>query len=942
MSQMADHFDDREMLDEFVVEARGYFTRISAAIERLDAGEAEANRDLGRAAHSLRGAAGALGLSELAEAAQVSEQAAGSIAAGHLQWTAALGQMARTSVLAGRRYLTALASDPQRASTAELESTTALFAGYWQQEDPDDELTELLREEGRDLLDQMDEHLRALSRDLVNRQLLESVRRPTHTLKGAASTAGFFNVSTLAHRFEDLLQYESERTGAVSATSLRLFFETVEALEDLLMRRPGEQFSRSHQQLLESISAATAGVSVADETAESDPALTDTTDLTAVAASLDAGIKTSPETRLGTSPETPPTEVEPVIEEPVVQARPHSTEDDGDSDEAKSRRSDRLLRIPVDRLDEAIKVAGEALVHRAGFERYSEVLTEINEELSGSLVRLERLGRRLVSEYQMRMLADEHPQAPVVSSKSEFDSLELDRYTELHLISSELGEAISDIGALGSNLDDLVGDLSGYQGRLSRLLTATQDRLSRLRMVPFVQIQSRLFRTMRAAAQDSRKKAELVIDAKDVEIDKNVLDELSEPLLHVIRNAVDHGIESPQQRQVEGKSEHGTIRLTARQRGTHIEVEIEDDGRGLDLEAIQRRVVERGILTPEQVAILTPTEVAQLVFLPSVSTKDRVTQLSGRGIGLEVMKMAADRLRGSVAIENRSGGGVRLQIRLPMRLAALTALFVRVGEETYALPRAAVRQIVQIPPSAIETEGTKRVFRLGDDQLQVVELAEHLGLDEVTASGRQRPGLVVDTGTERLVVLVDSLGGAREVVVKSLGPLLEGLPGIVGATLTGDGKVILLVDTSLLARPIGHALNLAIQQPAATKPKAAREVLVVDDSLTVRRVLTRLLESNGWRAHSARNGVEALELIQGGLRPAAVLLDIEMPRMDGYELTGLLRADSRHAEIPIVMLTSRAGGKHRKKAMDLGVNAYLVKPYDEKTLLGTVRQVIAS
>ncbi|MCB1035223.1 MAG: response regulator, partial [Acidobacteria bacterium] len=772
---------------------------------------------------------------------------------------------------------------------------------------------ELLRAEARDCLEQMHRTLNDLAREPERRELLEDVRRPAHTLKGSAATAGFKEVGVLAHRFEDLLEIEAFRIGSLDAERLRLFLEVADGLEDLLTMDRNAGRTPETEALLERIQAAQR------------PPLGGGSGGTPALA-----VEVFDRPGRAAAPSVPPSGGPPATQVPPQTAP-------GVAREADPVEAERFLRIPASSVEEVLRVAGESLVHRASFEGHFASLREVEDELTASLARLERLSRRLQTEYEARALMETPASRARGIGVSEFDVLEMDRYTEIHLIGRELAETVADVGAVASTLSQTVGGLGGFHGRLGRLLGEVEERLGRLRMVPFASLQGRLFRTVRAAEREARVKADLSVEAAGVEVDKNVLDELAEPLLHVLRNAVDHGIEPPAERRAAGKSERGAIRITASYQGAQIEVEIEDDGRGLDLEALRAKAVERGLLTREQGEALSDHETAQLAFLPRVSTAGEVSQLSGRGVGLEVMRTVVDRLRGSLVLESTPGKGTRLTLRLPMTLASVRALFVRARGEVFALPQTAVQQILRVAKEDLVTGDGGPVLPLGGEGVPVLDLGAHLSLPAVEEAPWPRPALVVQADGERRVVLVDALGGSREAVVKTLGPLLRNLRRFIGATLTGDGKVILLLDPTALLR--GEGTRPALLTEAAQAPSEAIRVLVVDDSLTVRRILTRLIEARGWQAASARDGLEALEMLQGGLDPSAVLLDIEMPRMDGYELTALLRADPSLASVPIVMLTSRAGQKHRDKAADLGVDAYLVKPYDEETLVRTVREV---
>ncbi|MCH9649555.1 MAG: response regulator [Deltaproteobacteria bacterium] len=946
MRERLKRLEDRELLEEFLAESRRYLDRIASASGQIQSGQAAAAGDLIRAGHSLRGAASALGLQELADTAAAVEVLGEAVVHGRLSWRTEHRDTLTPLLKTATDYLSSLA-ETQSAfpDPSGLVLAATRLDRLTSQDDFQDEISELLREEARDCLLQVNSHLQELLANPNQRELLESIRRPVHTLKGSAATASFFEISELSHQLEDLLERDAGLSGPLSEERIRLFLEVSDGIEDLLKEDPGVTRTPRYTQLFAKIGAALEGTEEATEEAleskdsqaleepqepvtSQEPETPGESDSLSTESSLP-----EPETQAGAAP--PEASEAPATAPPVVPTE-EPVEGPAPADDASTAGSDRLLRIPARSLDDTLRVAGESLIHRATFDSHFSALQDAEKELSAAAARMKRLSLRLETEYEARALMGIPDSLAAAPGSPEFDSLEMDRYTEIHLISRELAEAVGDIDAVSGVVSHTLDNLEGFHGRMGRLLVQVQEGLGRLRLVPFSSLQSRLFRTIRVAEQATGKRADLTLDTAGVEVDKNILEELSGPLLHVLRNAVDHGIETPSQRLAAGKSRRGTVRVSAAYRGTQIEVVVTDDGRGLDLEALKAVAVQRGHLSEAEVAALSDEEAANLAFLPRLSTAQEVSQLSGRGVGLEVMKVVADRLRGSVSLRSQAGKGLELTVRLPMTLASLHAFYVTAGEETFAIPQAAVRKIQRLSEEEIVQVGGEKFVSVDGESIPLLELASHLQLPAQPELSWPRPALVVQAAEGPLVVLVDSLTGSADIVVKTLGPLLRSFRGFMGATLSGDGSVILLLDPGQLRQGQAPA---AAPTPAAELPAPGLKVLVVDDSLTVRRILSRLVEARGWEAISARDGLEALELVQAGLSPNAVLLDIEMPRMDGYELTSLLRADPRYSSIPIIMLTSRAGQKHRAKAESLGVEAYLVKPYDEETLVATVRKV---
>jgi chemosensory pili system protein ChpA (sensor histidine kinase/response regulator) len=462
-------------------------------------------------------------------------------------------------------------------------------------------------------------------------------------------------------------------------------------------------------------------------------------------------------------------------------------------------------------------------------------------------------------------------------------------------------------------------------------------------MVPLAQLASRLQRAVRVTAAQQGKRAALVLAGGRVELDKTVLEEMADPLLHLLRNAVDHGIEPGALRRAAGKPEQGTVRLSAAHEGTQVVLRVADDGAGVQPERVRAAAVAAGYLTEEEAAGLADAELHPLLFAPGLTTAGAVSQVSGRGVGLDVVKATVQRLKGSVAIASTPGRGTEVTVRLPTTLAITRVLMVAAAGQTFAVPLAAVAQIFRLDRGEIERLGSEPVVRLEGRVYPLVHLARALALPEAAEGPPARvPVLVLDLGGRRHALAVERLVEAREVVVKPLGSLLARVRGVSGATLTGDGGVVLILDPEEV---VGGGEAAASALPARVARRLARralDVLIVDDSLSVRRVLGNLVRGAGWNPIAARDGVEALEILQRSARlPDAILLDIEMPRMDGYELAATLKSQRDLAGIPIVVVTSRAGDKHRAKALELGVAEYLVKPYPDAVLLDAVRRLAA-
>jgi chemosensory pili system protein ChpA (sensor histidine kinase/response regulator) len=460
-------------------------------------------------------------------------------------------------------------------------------------------------------------------------------------------------------------------------------------------------------------------------------------------------------------------------------------------------------------------------------------------------------------------------------------------------------------------------------------------------MVPFDRHATRLSRIVRLAADESKKPAELVIEGAQSQLDRQILDAILPALEHLLRNAVVHGIEPPEVRARVGKPEVGTITLGVRREGSEVLIDVTDDGAGLDVQAIRRKAVEKGLVKASD--SMGDDVIVELILLPGFSTADELTQSAGRGVGMDVVDNEVKRLGGSLRIESEAGQGTHFLIRLPYTLAITHALIVNVGDESFALPLPTIEGIARVRREELLEILTQDDPRLayGDGSYRV----QHLG-SLVGGSPSQLPEeegavslVLVRAGENSTALLTDSIEGSREIIVKTLGPHVASVDGVTGATILGDGRVVVILDSVTLVR--GQP-GESRPTPAATAAAAEASVLtglVVDDSITMRRVTQRLLERRGIRVHTARDGLDAIEVLREH-DADFIVLDIEMPRMDGYQFATHVRNDPKLKEMPIIMVTSRSGEKHRARAIEIGVNDYLSKPYQEAELVSAIEALV--
>jgi chemosensory pili system protein ChpA (sensor histidine kinase/response regulator) len=424
---------------------------------------------------------------------------------------------------------------------------------------------------------------------------------------------------------------------------------------------------------------------------------------------------------------------------------------------------------------------------------------------------------------------------------------------------------------------------------------------------------------------------------QDILVDADVLNQLLDPLLHILRNAVDHGLEGPEERDSRGKPRTGTITLNVTRRGQVVTVQVTDDGRGLDLRDIRCRAVERGLLASD--AMPTDAEIARLTLLPGFSTRDLVTEISGRGVGLDVVATRLRALAGSIDIRSQQGQGLTIELRFQASLVATHALFVRDGGQVFGIASHAVRRAVPAVAVDLVRETGALLARMDDGDYPAHELASLTGLAPATSPER-RSLVLVDTETGPLGLLVDAILDAAELVTRPAGRYLKRIPGVAGIGLLGDGSVIPLLDVAELARsPQEQHLRAAAEARSPVQRRS--RVLVVDDSLSVRRAIASLLEDQGYEVVLARDGLEAVKLLDVS-RPDVLLTDLEMPNMNGLELSAHVRSRPELAGLDIVMITSRSMDKHRRQALSAGVNVYLTKPYTDHELLQHVADAVTA
>lgn len=815
-----------------------------------------------------------------------------------------------------------------------------------EEDEIDDEIIEIFLEEANDLLEDLDETIHGWMSDRGNGSYLDDLLRILHTLKGGARLAGMTTVGNLSHNFEtSLIGLENQQ-------------ENVS--DDIL-----NDIQNYQDQLLAQITAIKAGEAVADVAQIDEPEATqlpvaevenidnisfdegfviddiDINDIDIEAATGDDLVTEGSEKE---QPQ-PETEFEPASNiVPIADQRPREVSAVEIAtplvDPNVKKGPQEVVKVSASLLEELVNLAGETSISRGRTEEQVSELVFSLDEMQITVDRLQEQVRRLDMETEQQIL---YRQEQVESEGLEgFDPLEMDRYSQLQQLSRSLLESSSDLTDIKSTLADKSRDMETLLIQQSRINTELQEGLMRSQMVPFSRMVPRLRRIVRQISGELNKKVNFQLDNIEGELDRSVLERMVAPLEHMLRNAVDHGIESAKEREKAGKAALGNVTLGLSREGGEVIITLSDDGGGINLETVKDKAIERGLMQAS--ADLTDHEILQFILQAGFSTTTEITQISGRGVGMDVVHSEIKQLGGTMDIDSKLGQGTQFVVRLPFTVSVNRALMVRVGTDIYAIPLNSIEGIVRVSPFELEAyyQPDAPMFEYAGQPylLRYMGALLHRG-EKPNLEGQSAPlPVVLVRGAEHSVAIqVDHLMGSREIVVKPLGPQFSMVQGLSGATVLGDGSVVVILDLLAMIRADASHMyrDFIAGQEEPVDDDRNTVVMVVDDSVTVRKVTSRLLERQGMDVVLAKDGVDAVTQLQEmEVIPDIMLLDIEMPRMDGFEVVSRVRHNSRLKEIPIIMITSRTGQKHRDRALSLGVNDYIGKPYQESVLLEAI------
>ncbi|HEB58201.1 MAG TPA: response regulator [Gammaproteobacteria bacterium] len=900
------------------------------------------------------------------------------------------------------------AVDIDASAVSRATETTAEPAAVPQEYD--EELLEIFLEEGTEILEESDHTLHGWVAEPDNGEFIEALQRQLHTLKGGARMAGVTEIGDLSHSIETLLTAvvdgRLQPTPAMFDLLLKAQDREVSMLEQLRQRQPitpatdlirqldtiasgGElsveeavpvndtpvaeesppelveedetdSLAMEREDLTEEIeldlSEAPPGFSLDSEESSSEPELTGATseELELNVPAEESGERAEAETVAPPAGNVVPldaraSEPAPAPEEPPAPPAPAAESApavEKETQRAVVRPQGEQIRVRADLVDDLVNFAGEVSIYRSRLEQQNNTFRYNLQELDDTVTRLREQLRKFEIEAEAQI--QHRFEETTGRSYEDFDPLEFDRFTMMQQLSRGMMESLNDLDSLRTILANLTRESETLLLQQSRVNTELQEGLMRTRMVPFSNQVPRLRRIARQTSQELGKNAELHIHGMDNELDRSVLERVLAPLEHMLRNAIAHGIESPEQRREAGKKENGQINLHLDREGNDLVITLRDDGAGIDVDAIRATAIDRGLLDPD--ASPDKNELLELIMESGFSTATEVTQISGRGVGMDVVSSEIKKLGGVLQIDTEKGKGTTFTVRLPQSLSVTRALLVHVADETYAIPLLGVEGVERVSGDVIAKlqQSEKQLYKWVGQDYRYLHLAATLGLAEahIPDPDARVPLLLVRSGDFRAAIQVDGLVGSREVVVKPVGPQLSTMRGISGATIMGDGGVVLILDLGALVRMVDFAESTEadIMPVAPTEEEAAEAkkplVMVVDDSITVRKVTTRLLERNDMEVVTAKDGVDALAQLQE-VRPDIMLLDIEMPRMDGFELATNMRNDAELEHIPIIMITSRTGEKHRDRALSIGVNRYMGKPFQETDLIENISALLA-
>lgn len=803
-------------------------------------------------------------------------------------------------------------------------------------EDVDQAVFDALLQEAPGQATELSALVQRLASGEASREEIKQAKRIAHSFKGSSNIVGIRGLARVAHHTEDILEYLETATDAPPRALRETLLDSAACMEQMVYALLGvEEAPTNAQAVLQSVLDWANRIDAGEVGGEDDIAPA-TTQSVALTAGMDVALA---QTDLS-APTTEAVNESPnaVIESPkapAAKAQQAATASTAGADAAAA------LRVPLRTVDEMFRTIGEMSVMIAQLGQQLKVASQDATQLITQNALLQKRLHELETLVDIRGLAAMRGRRGTSDSTIEFDPLEMDQYTELHSATRSLVEEAADARELGYNLQRQIADMGTSLHLHNRHYKDMQHLVMTTRMTPVSSLFPRLNRNVRQTCQQTRKQAELTLSGGEILVDGDMLNMLADPLLHILRNAVDHGIELPVERAERGKAETAAIHVSFERRGQTVIVKCRDDGRGLDYTAIRAKAIERGLMSAEQT--VTEAELSRFILLPGFSTRDKVSEISGRGVGMDVVRERLLSMKGSVEITSEWGKGCVVTLRFQASLVSLHALLVRIGEHQVAVPSYGLEQALAPGIGEYFSLGSEISLRLEKRTYPVRSLAALVGFESSMPALEalpQKSVLIAKAETESFAVLVDQIVDGRDLVLKSAGRHVKGIRGLSGVSVLGNGVVAPVLDLAEMLRSTHADHRVATSRDAMTQSSAKLpQVLIVDDSLSVRKSLMELVQDAGFTVHAAKDGLDAINAMSE-FQPDIVLTDMEMPNMNGLELTTYLRGNDATTKLPIIMITSRSSEKHRTQAESVGVDVYLTKPYTDGDLLGHIHRAI--
>jgi len=789
-----------------------------------------------------------------------------------------------------------------------------------------DEFQEILQDfliESFELIEQLDQDLVELENSPEDLELLNRIFRVAHTVKGASSFLNFDILTHLTHHMEDVLNKARHGELVIDADIMDVILESIDLMKSLLT---------------------TIRDTSKDEGIEVEPCVLRLVAITSGESPTEVQAPTAEET--------------PAVEEPAaVEEEAEEPDFANMSDEDVEAEIQRLLeeRQASDKAKREAKLAAGEEVPQMPDAQESDAQESKDEEPSPAPVLAVETPSTPPPAAKAAPKVDKKAAAPATATTVE-QTIRVDVKRLDHLMNL-IGELVLGKNRLIKINDDVeeryegeefLEELNQVVSIVSLVTTDLQIAVMKTRMLPIGKVFNKFPRMIRDLSRELGKKIELEISGEETELDKSIVEEIGDPLVHIIRNSCDHGIEDTSKRVATGKSETGTIGLKAYNEGNHIVIEITDDGAGMDPDFLRTKSIEKGVITEKEADMMSDKEAFTLIFRPGFSTAAQVTNVSGRGVGMDVVKTNIEKLNGMIDIESELGKGTVMKLKIPLTLAIIQALLVGVQEEYYAIPLASVLETVRIGKEEIYTVENRSVMRLRDEVLSLVHIADIFEVEHVFDTSEHAYVVVLGLAESKIGLIVDSLVGQEEIVIKSMGEYLKGMDGIAGATIRGDGGVTLIVDVAALMH-MAKTIKSSVTGDAGSAKGGPREktqpsdykVMIIDDSKTDRKIMTMALKPLGITLIEANDGLEALNILKSGEHHFdALLIDIEMPRMDGYTLASEIKKYNKYKNLPLIAVTSRTGKADRMRGVESGMVEYITKPYSPDYLQNVVKRNI--